>query len=51
MAHIYNPSYLGGNQEDHGLKPAGTNSLQDPISKKPITKKGWQSGSSARVTA
>jgi hypothetical protein len=40
------PSYLGGrDQEDHSLKPAGANSLQDPILKKPFTEKGWWSGS------
>jgi hypothetical protein len=27
-------------QEDHGSKPAQANSSQDPISKKPITKRG-----------
>jgi hypothetical protein len=38
VAHTCNPSYSGGrHQEDHGSKPA--NSSQDPISKKPITKK------------
>jgi hypothetical protein len=30
------------------LKPAQTNSLWDPISKKPITKKGWRGGSRCR---
>jgi hypothetical protein len=35
VVHICNPSYLGGrDQEDHGLKPAWTNSLQEPILKK-----------------
>jgi hypothetical protein len=49
VAHAYNPSYLGGrDQEDHGLKPAQANSLQDPISKKSITKKGWWSDSRYR---
>jgi hypothetical protein len=34
-AHAYNPSYLGGrDQEDRGLKPTWANSSQDPISKK-----------------
>jgi hypothetical protein len=28
------------NQEDHGLRPAQRNSLREPISKNPITKKG-----------
>jgi hypothetical protein len=40
VAHTCNPSYSGGrDQEDHGSKPALANSLRDPISKKPITKK------------
>jgi hypothetical protein len=39
VAHFYNPSYSGGrDQEDHGLKPAWTNSLQEPILKISITK-------------
>jgi hypothetical protein len=43
VAHACNPSYLEGrNQEDHSSKPAQANSSQDPISKIPITKKGWQ---------
>jgi hypothetical protein len=41
MAHVYNPSYSGGrDQEDHDLKPVQANSLRDPISNKPITKIG-----------
>jgi hypothetical protein len=41
VAHTCNPSYPGGrDQEDGGLKPALANSWRDPISKKPITKKG-----------
>jgi hypothetical protein len=41
MAHACNPNYSGGiDQEDHGSKPAQANSLQDPMSKKPITKIG-----------
>jgi hypothetical protein len=41
VVHTSNPSYSGGkDQEDHGLKPAGANSLRDPIWKKSITKKG-----------
>jgi hypothetical protein len=41
LAHACNPSYSGGrDQEDRGSKPAWTNSLQDPISKKPFTIKG-----------
>jgi hypothetical protein len=40
VAHSYNPSYSGGrDQEDQGLKPAWTNSLQDPISKKKPSQK------------
>jgi hypothetical protein len=40
VAHICNPSYSGGRDpEDHSLKAAGANSLQDPISEKLITKK------------
>jgi hypothetical protein len=42
VAHTYNHSYSGGiNQEGGSLKPAWANSLQDTISKKSITKKGW----------
>jgi hypothetical protein len=52
VAHACNPSYSGGrNQEDCGLKPAQANSSQDPVSKKPITKKGWQSDSQGRLPA
>jgi hypothetical protein len=41
VAHAYNPRYSGGrDQEDHSLKPAQANSLEDPISKNPITKIG-----------
>jgi hypothetical protein len=41
VAHACNPTYSGGrDQEDHGLKPAQANSLQDPILKKPFTKTG-----------
>jgi hypothetical protein len=41
MAHICNPRYLGGrDQEDHGSKPAWANSLWDPIEKKIHHKKG-----------
>jgi hypothetical protein len=36
LADAYNPSYLGGrDQEDHGLKPAQANSYWDTILKKP----------------
>jgi hypothetical protein len=49
VAHACNPSYSGsGDQEDHGSKPAQANSSQDPISKKPITKKCLWSGSWCR---
>jgi hypothetical protein len=43
VAHTCNSSYSGGrDQEDQGSKPAQANSSQDPIWKKPITKKGWR---------
>jgi hypothetical protein len=46
VAHAYNTNYSGGRyQEDHSSKPAQANSLQDLISKIPITKNGWWSGS------
>jgi hypothetical protein len=49
IAHICNPSYSRGrDQEDQGLKPSQANSSKDPITKKPTTKKGWQSGSRCR---
>jgi hypothetical protein len=49
VAHAYNPSYSGGrDQEDRGLKPVQATSLWDSIPKKPITKKGWWSGSRCR---
>jgi hypothetical protein len=41
VAHTCNPSYSGGrDQEDHGSKPAWTNSSRDPSLKKPYHKKG-----------
>jgi hypothetical protein len=41
-AHTYNPSYSRGrDQEDHSLKPSRANSSQELISKKLITKIGW----------
>jgi hypothetical protein len=41
--HTCHPSYLGDrDQEDHSSKPAQATGLQDPISKKTITKKDWQ---------
>jgi hypothetical protein len=40
VAHTYNPHCSGGrDQEDRSLKPAWANSSQDPILKKPITKR------------
>jgi hypothetical protein len=52
VAHACNPSYSGGrDQKDQDSKPAWANSLKDPISEIPNTKKGWQSGSSGRVPA
>jgi hypothetical protein len=40
VVHTCNPSYSGGrDQEDLGSKPAGANSLQDPIMKISITKR------------
>jgi hypothetical protein len=42
LTHTCNPSYLGSiDQEDHGSRPAQTNSSRDPISKIPNTEKGW----------
>jgi hypothetical protein len=41
VAHTCNPCDSGGrDKEDHGSKTAWANSLQDPTSKTPITKKG-----------
>jgi hypothetical protein len=41
LTHACNPSYSGGrDQEDRSSKPARANSSWDPISKKPIRKKG-----------
>jgi hypothetical protein len=41
VAHIYNPIYSGGrDQEDLSSKPAPANSSQDHISKKTLHKKG-----------
>jgi hypothetical protein len=51
VAHTCDPGYSGGrDQEDHGLKPAQANSCRDPISKRPITKKGWWNGSRCRLS-
>jgi hypothetical protein len=51
VAHTYNPRYSGGrNQEDPGgSKPARANRSQNPILKKPNTKKCWWSGSRCRL--
>jgi hypothetical protein len=45
VTHECNPNYSGDkDQEDHGLKPAQTNSLQDPVLEKILHKeKGWWS--------
>jgi hypothetical protein len=41
VAHTCYPSYSEGRgQEDHSSKPAWANSLQDPILKKTLHKKG-----------
>jgi hypothetical protein len=40
MTHSYNPSYLGRDQKDFGLRPAQANSLGYPILKKTHHKKG-----------
>jgi hypothetical protein len=41
VAHIYNPSYSGGrDQEVHVLKPAGANSSLRPYLEKPFIKIG-----------
>jgi hypothetical protein len=40
VGHAWNPRYSGGrDQEDHSLKPAQANSLWEPISKIPVTKR------------
>jgi hypothetical protein len=50
VAHACNPSYSGGrDQEDHHWKPAPGTQIGDPILKKPITKRGWQKGSSGAL--
>jgi hypothetical protein len=49
VAHACNLSYSGSrDQEDQGSDPAQANSLRDFILRKPITKKGWWSGSRCR---
>jgi hypothetical protein len=48
VAHAYNPSYLGGwDQEDYGSRPAQVNSSQDPIFK--ITRVKWTAGMAQAV--
>jgi hypothetical protein len=44
-------SHLKKKRYTHGLKLAWANSLQDPISKIPNTKKVWWNGLSDRVPA
>jgi hypothetical protein len=40
VAHTCNPSYSGGrDQEDRGSTPTQINSSQDPLLKKPCTKR------------
>jgi hypothetical protein len=39
VAHACKPSYSGGRDQEYGLKPAQENSLWDPISKMPSSKK------------
>jgi hypothetical protein len=39
MAHACNRSYSGGRDQDFSLMSAQANSSQDPISKKPSTKR------------
>jgi hypothetical protein len=52
VAQAYNPSYSGHrDQKDHSLRPAQAKSSSDPMLKKTITKKGWWSVSSGRMTA
>jgi hypothetical protein len=49
-AHTCNPSYLGDwDQEDHGSRPAQTNSSGDPVSKIARPKWTWRCGSSGRA--
>jgi hypothetical protein len=45
VAHAYNPSYLGGrDQEDLGSNPAWANSSETLSQKNPSQKKDWWSG-------
>jgi hypothetical protein len=49
MTYTYNPSFSGSrDQEDRSSRPAWANNLRDLISKKPIIKKGWWSGTRCR---
>jgi hypothetical protein len=42
VVHIYNPSYLGGwDQENSGLRPAWANRLWDPSPISKITREKW----------
>jgi hypothetical protein len=51
MAHAWNPSYLGGwNQEDQSLRPAWANSSLDPHLQNNQSKMEWKYGSSSRAT-
>jgi hypothetical protein len=53
VAYTYNPSYLGGSdQEDFGLKPAPAKLLVRPYLEKTYhtQRKGWHSGSSGDST-
>jgi hypothetical protein len=40
VAHTCNPSYLGGRDQDGGLRLAQANSLRDPVLKIPNTGSG-----------
>jgi hypothetical protein len=52
VVHTCNPSYSGDkDQEDHSLKPAQANRLQDPVLKNSFTKKGCCSDSSGGTPA
>jgi hypothetical protein len=49
VAHTYNPSFLGGrDQEDHSSKPAGLNNSSINTILKIQKKKDWQRGSSSK---
>jgi hypothetical protein len=52
VVHASNPSYSRStDKEDRLSKPAQANGWQDPILKKPFTRKGWWSGSRSRAPA